>query len=161
AAWSGARGRPDWRVAYAYDRWRPTFVASYSDDTDPIRGGDLRTREVFAGALLPFRQVRWSQTLMTGVDAERDSASCAEACRAVARGRGGGGGACVVDGGRVSGCSSGGGEGGGGGLVGEGGAAGGAETGGPVVSAAGVFRRFFPRRIVVALRAAAAASAGD
>ena len=34
-AWSTA-GNPDWYAAYAYDRWRPTLFASYSDDTDPI-----------------------------------------------------------------------------------------------------------------------------
>ena len=36
AGWS-ARARPDWQLAYAYDRWRPTLFASYSDDTDGWR----------------------------------------------------------------------------------------------------------------------------
>lgn len=82
AAWAGSRGRPDWSLGYAYDRWRPTLVASYSDDTDPVEGGDVRSRELFAGARLPFRRIRWSQTLMAGFDAETQTATCAGACRA-------------------------------------------------------------------------------
>ena len=80
AAWSGSRARPDWHAAYVYDRWRPTLVASYSDDTDPIAGGELRSRELFAGALLPFRHARWSHTLMGGVDAETQTAVCTVNC---------------------------------------------------------------------------------
>ena len=38
AGWSTARARPDWQVAYAYDRWRPTLFANVADDTDPWRG---------------------------------------------------------------------------------------------------------------------------
>ncbi len=45
AGWSTARARPDWQVAYAYDRWRPTLFANVADDTDPWRGGEVRTRE--------------------------------------------------------------------------------------------------------------------
>jgi WD40-like Beta Propeller Repeat len=81
AAWAGSRARPDWTVAYAYDRWRPTIFASYTDDTDPITGGDLRSREIFAGALLPFRRIRRSQTLMAGFDAETQTVTCTAACR--------------------------------------------------------------------------------
>ena len=77
AEWSASRARPDWHVAYAYDRWRPTLVASYADDTDPIQGGDVRSRELFAGVLLPFRRVRWTETLLAGIDAESDRATCA------------------------------------------------------------------------------------
>jgi hypothetical protein len=80
AAW-GPRARPDWSVGYAYDRWRPTFVANYSDDTDPIGGGLVRSRELFAGALLPFKRIRWSHTLMAGFDAERQTIACPAACR--------------------------------------------------------------------------------
>src|SRR5262245_59740359 len=81
AGWAGGRGRPDWRTSYAYDRWRPTLFASYSDDTDPIRGGLLRSRELFAGALLPFRQIRWSETFLAGFDAETDTVTCTADCR--------------------------------------------------------------------------------
>ena len=73
AAWSGARLRPDWDASYVYDRWRPTLFATYSDDTDPILGGAFRAREFVAGALLPFRRVRRSETLMAGFDAEEDT----------------------------------------------------------------------------------------
>ena len=73
AAWSGARARPDWRVSYVYDRWRPTLFAAYSDDTDPIRGGDFRARELTTGVLLPFRRIRWSETLMAAFVAENDT----------------------------------------------------------------------------------------
>jgi len=83
AAWTGSRARPDWSAAYAYDRWRPTIIASYSDDTDPIIGGEVRSRELFAGALLPFRKIRWSQTLMAGFDAETQTVACSAACRLV------------------------------------------------------------------------------
>ena len=76
AGWSGARTRPDWHAAYAYDRWRPTLFASYSDDTDPISGGTVRSRELFAGALLPFRHLRWTETLLAGFDAQTDTRSC-------------------------------------------------------------------------------------
>jgi Tol biopolymer transport system component len=64
AGWTASRGRPDVRAAYAYDRWWPTIFANYSDDTDPWRDGDVRTREVNAGVLLPFRRIRWSQAVL-------------------------------------------------------------------------------------------------
>ena len=76
AGWSGARARPDWHASYFYDRWRPTLFASYSDDTDPVRGGTVRSRELFAGAVLPFRRLRWTETLLAGFDAQTDTLSC-------------------------------------------------------------------------------------
>jgi Tol biopolymer transport system component len=82
AGWSSARGRPDWHASYAYDRWRPTIAVSYGDDTDPIAGGETRSQELFAGVRLPFRRVRWTETLMGAFDIERDTASCIAACRA-------------------------------------------------------------------------------
>jgi len=80
AGWS-SRGRPDWQMSYAYDRWRPTLFASYSDDTDPIRGGELRSRELFAGAVIRFREVRFSETFLAGFDAEAESIVCSAECR--------------------------------------------------------------------------------
>jgi hypothetical protein len=76
AAWAGSRARPDWHAVYVYDRWRPTLFTSYSDETDPVRGGLVRSRELFAGALLPFRHVRWTETLMAGFDAQTDTLAC-------------------------------------------------------------------------------------
>ena len=72
AGWSAARGRPDWQVAYAYDRWRPTLFANVSDDTDPWRDGDVRTREANAGAVVPFRRVRWTQSVLGAFHASTD-----------------------------------------------------------------------------------------
>ncbi len=76
AGWTGSRLRPDWHAAYAYDRWRPTLLASYSDETDPVQGGLVRSREIFAGVLLPFRHIRWTETLFAGFDAESDRLRC-------------------------------------------------------------------------------------
>jgi hypothetical protein len=78
AGWARGRARPDWHAAYAYDRWRPTLFASYSDDTDPIRGGTIRSRELFAGTRLSFRRLRWTETLLAGFDALTDTIVCGE-----------------------------------------------------------------------------------
>jgi hypothetical protein len=77
AGWS-ARARPDWQAAYAYDRWRPTLFAVYSDDTDPWRDGDVRTRKADAGMLLPFQQVRRSQSVLATVHVADDEFECRE-----------------------------------------------------------------------------------
>ncbi len=76
AGWSSARGRPDWRFAYAYDRWRPTFFVGLSDDTGPFQSGEVRSREADAGFLLPFRRVRWSQTFLAAWNASTDTIDC-------------------------------------------------------------------------------------
>ena len=80
AAWS-SRARPDWSVSYAYDRWRPTLFANYSDDTDPVRGGEIRSRQLQGGMLLPFRRLRRTETLFAAIDLERDGLTCAGPCR--------------------------------------------------------------------------------
>ena len=82
AAWTTNRARPDWNVSYAYDRWRPTLFASYSDDADPVRGGEIRSRELFAGAVVRFRHVRSSQSVLAGFDAQTDTLTCRGTCRA-------------------------------------------------------------------------------
>jgi hypothetical protein len=74
--WSSERARPDWQVAYAYDRWWPTLFADYSDDTDPFRNGEIRTREVNAGVMLPFRRVRWTQSLLASIHGSTDELTC-------------------------------------------------------------------------------------
>jgi hypothetical protein len=78
-AWASSRARPDWSVAYAYDRWWPTFFASVSDDTDPWRGGEIQTREVNAGALFNVARIRWSQSVLAALNASEDIFSC-ESC---------------------------------------------------------------------------------
>jgi Tol biopolymer transport system component len=80
AAWS-SRARPDWSVSYAYDRWRPTLFASYTDDTDPVRGGEVRSQELQGGALLPFRRLRRTETLFGAFDLEHDGLTCNGPCR--------------------------------------------------------------------------------
>jgi len=77
-AWSTSRYRPDWSASYAYDRWWPTLFVSVSDDTDPFREGETRTREVNAGAIFVVARVRWSQALLASVNASRDEFSCGE-----------------------------------------------------------------------------------
>lgn len=77
--WASSRARPDWAVAYAYDRWWPTLFASVSDDTDPWRGGEIQTREVNAGALFTIARVRWSQTALTALNVSEDAFAC-ESC---------------------------------------------------------------------------------
>jgi Tol biopolymer transport system component len=76
AAWETRRGRPDWSASYVYDRWRPTFFASASDETDPWRDGEIRTREGTAGLLVPFRRIRQSHSLLGAVHASTDEFSC-------------------------------------------------------------------------------------
>ena len=75
-AWASSRARPDWSIVYAYDRWWPTFFVTMSDDTDPWRGGEIRTREVNAGALFNVARVRWSQTVLTAINASEDGFAC-------------------------------------------------------------------------------------
>ncbi len=75
AGWS-TRARPDWQVAYAYDRWRPTLFAAFSDDTDPWREGTVRTREADAGFVLPFQRVRTSQSVLASVHVADDRFDC-------------------------------------------------------------------------------------
>jgi len=79
SGWSTARARPDWQAAYAYDRWRPTIFARVADDTDPWRGGELRTREAGVGLLFPVRRVRWTQSVLGAFHAATDSLAC-EGC---------------------------------------------------------------------------------
>lgn len=83
--WS-TRARPDWRIYYAYDRWRPTLVVTVSDDTDPWRDGQIRSIEADAGMLLPFRRIRWSHTTFASLHAADDEVECA-ACVEPGNGR--------------------------------------------------------------------------
>jgi len=92
--WSTSRARPDWQIAYAYDRWWPTLFADVSDDTDPFRDGEAHTIEANAGVLLPIRRVRWSQSLLGAFHVSTDQLTCStcgpngevEATRAALRG---------------------------------------------------------------------------
>jgi hypothetical protein len=83
AAWTSSRARPDWHVAYAYDRWWPTLFAGYSDDTDPADVGESRVRQLAGGVLLPFRHIRWAEAVLGAVDFEVDTLRCDTACESV------------------------------------------------------------------------------
>jgi hypothetical protein len=83
AAWSGARGVPDWHASYAYDRWWPAMFAAYSDDTNPTSLGDSRTRQLLTGALLPIRHVRWAETGLAALNFEDDALRCDTFCSQV------------------------------------------------------------------------------
>ena len=88
--WSASRLRPDWSFGYAYDRWWPTLFATVSDDTDPWRDGEVRTREMNAGAVFPVRRVRWTQAVLAAFSGSSDAfdcPSCEPAFDAVARRR--------------------------------------------------------------------------
>jgi WD40-like Beta Propeller Repeat len=80
AGWATSRGRPDIQGIYVYDRWWPTVFVSYSDDTDPWRDGDVRTHEGNAGVVLPFRHVRWSQSILGAMHASQDVFTCSTGC---------------------------------------------------------------------------------
>jgi Tol biopolymer transport system component len=80
AGWATSRGRPDIQGTYIYDRWWPTLFVNYSDDVDPWRDGDVRTREGNAGVVLPFRRVRWSQGILGALHASEDVFTCTTGC---------------------------------------------------------------------------------
>jgi hypothetical protein len=75
--WTEGRGRPDWQVGYAYDRWWPTLFWNMSDDTDPFRDREIRTREIDAGVLLPVRRIRWTQSFLGAMHSSTDQLNCA------------------------------------------------------------------------------------
>jgi hypothetical protein len=86
ATWPASRPSPsagfptstrlDWSVSYTYDRWRPAFFITASDQTDPISvtfsgtpavfTANSRAREVFGGLIIPVRRVRASQAFLAG-----------------------------------------------------------------------------------------------
>jgi hypothetical protein len=78
-AWTTSRARPDWSLNYAYDRWWPTLFVNLADDTDTWREGEVRTREVNAGALFVGRRVRRSQSVLAAFNASTDAYDC-DAC---------------------------------------------------------------------------------
>jgi hypothetical protein len=79
AGWTMPRNRADVAFDYAYTRWWPALFVGGSDDTDTWREGTVRSREVTAGVLLPWRKVRWSSSVLTAVSASSDAFDC-ETC---------------------------------------------------------------------------------
>jgi hypothetical protein len=76
ANWS-TRARPDWYAGYTYDRWRPTFFADVSDDTDPWQSGTHRVTEFNTGAIVRFRRVRRAQLLFGSFHGATETFECA------------------------------------------------------------------------------------
>jgi hypothetical protein len=74
--WAIPHNRPDWHLDYVYARWWPTIFAGASDTVDDWRDGTVRSREVTAGALFPFRRVRWATTTLAAFHASRDVFDC-------------------------------------------------------------------------------------
>ncbi|MEN3339159.1 MAG: hypothetical protein V7647_2835 [Acidobacteriota bacterium] len=83
--WAVPRDRANWEADYAYSRWWPTFFAGASDTLDDWRSGDVHTRELRAGALLPVRRVRWRTTALAALQASRDEFDC-PSCEPAVRG---------------------------------------------------------------------------
>jgi hypothetical protein len=74
--WSRSRSRPDWELAYVYDRWRPVLFADLSADADPWRDGETRSIESNVGGFLSIRRVRWSETLLAAFHLSDDRFEC-------------------------------------------------------------------------------------
>ena len=75
--WGSAAAHPDWQVAYAYDRWRPTFVAAASDDRSTFQEADYRDRTFDVSAFVRFRRVLRLQTLTTSLHVSDEIRDCA------------------------------------------------------------------------------------
>ena len=168
AGWTAGRRRPDWRAAYAYDRWRPTFFVVASDDTDPWRGGEHRVFEGSAGVITTARRVRWSRSLLGEVHRAEETFDCpgeTEACPAdiVRTRRTAARGGISFDSARMFGYSISPEEGGRVAATVESARARGADepSSFSAVVDARYYRRVWPRHAAVALRAAAASSWGD
>lgn len=77
AGWTTPRHDVDAWVDYAYTRWWPALFVGASDDTDTWREGTVRARELTAGVLLPWRQVRWSSSLLAAASVSGEEFACA------------------------------------------------------------------------------------
>ena len=72
-----AAATPDWQVAYAYARWKPTLYVAASDATSFYAGAasqqgtpadvTRRTLQIEGGLLLPFRHVRIQQSALVSI----------------------------------------------------------------------------------------------
>lgn len=76
ATWGSAAAQPDWQLGYAYDRWRPTFVAAASDDRSTFQEAEYRDRTFDVGAFVRFRRVLRLQTLSTSFHASEEARDC-------------------------------------------------------------------------------------
>lgn len=78
AAWSTG-GRPDWQIAYGYDRWHPTLFAAASVDTDAWRDGTYTARDLSAGVFLQVSRVRVTHATLAAFQRTDETGSC-ETC---------------------------------------------------------------------------------
>jgi hypothetical protein len=161
--WTIPRNRPDLYVDYAYTRWWPALFAGASDDTDSWRQGTVRSRDTTAGVLLPWRQVRWSSSVLAAVSASDDAfdcAACEEPIATIRRRRAGRLGAAVSNAKRF-GYSISAEQGGAANVMAEFARGSGGGTATSLVAELRGYRRAVPRHAVLAVRAAAATSRGD
>jgi Tol biopolymer transport system component len=73
--WWTDRGRPDWTAGYVYDRWRPSFFVTTSDER-PSLDTTLRERKADAGVVFPLRRVRFGTTPFASFHWERGITRC-------------------------------------------------------------------------------------
>lgn len=73
AGWAVPRHSADVQVDYTYSRWWPSLFASLSDEADAWREGHIRTRELTAGVLLPWRRVRWNTSVLAAASISTDA----------------------------------------------------------------------------------------
>jgi hypothetical protein len=161
--WTIPRNRPDLYVDYAYTRWWPALFAGASDDTDSWRQGTVRARDVTAGVLLPWRQVRWSSSVLAAVSASDDAfacAACEEPIATIRRRQAGRVGAAVSNAKRF-GYSISAEQGGAANVIAEFARGSGRGTATSLAAELRGYRRAVPRHAVVAVRVAAATSRGD
>jgi hypothetical protein len=72
---SSTGGRPNWSLAYAYDRWRPTFFGALSSDTERWLGGTYTASELTAGLLLRVARVRVGHTTLAAFQRAAETAA--------------------------------------------------------------------------------------
>lgn len=74
--WALEHDRPEWRVDYAYTRWRPLLFASVSDRVESWRAGRVRSFDADAGVLFPVRRIRWGASTLASLHVSRDDFAC-------------------------------------------------------------------------------------
>jgi hypothetical protein len=74
--WAVQRNVPNWQADYSYSRWWPELFAGASESTDDWRSGEVRSREVTAGVLLPVRRVRWTTAALAAFQVSHDEFEC-------------------------------------------------------------------------------------
>jgi WD40-like Beta Propeller Repeat len=73
------RGRPKLVASYVYDRWQPQVFVAYSDETSLFRATQgpaaipaaSREQVIDTGVVLPFRRIRWAQSVLAAWHWER------------------------------------------------------------------------------------------